>query len=161
MTLNCELCQSEFSVLSRRIMIKLSKICFLCTYVDQMIIQQRLTFCPKFSFTIFLLMFFPLFSKVFTNILKTYELLKINTIPKFCQTLVLTIIIYQANSMSQLHLASKLTPINFIENVPSGAKDSFGTKFKKNPRWDIFFKKCSAKIVLLFCYIRCYPYSVQ
>ena len=77
-------------------------------------------------------MFFPLFSKVFTNILKIYELPKINnTIPKYCQTLVLTIIIYQANSMSQLHLDSEITPINFIENVPSGAKDSFGTKFKK------------------------------
>ena len=33
--------------------------------------------------------------------------------------------------MSQLHLDSEITPINFIENVPSGAKDSFGTKFKK------------------------------
>ena len=76
-------------------------------------------------------MFFPLFSKVFTNILKIYELPKINNIPKYYQTIFLTIIIYQANSMSQLHLASEITPINFIENVPSGAKDSFGTKFKK------------------------------
>ena len=41
MTLNCELRQSEFSVLSCRLFIKLPKICFLCTYVDQMIIQQR------------------------------------------------------------------------------------------------------------------------
>ena len=110
MTLNCELCQSEFSVLSGRIIIKLSKICFLCTYVDQMIIQQRLMFYSKFNFTIFLLMFFPLFPEVFTNILKIYELRKINnTIPKYCQTLVLTII-YQANSMSQLHLASEPYP---------------------------------------------------
>ena len=55
-------------------------------------------------------MFFPLFPEVFTNILKIYELRKINnTIPKYCQTLVLTII-YQANSMSQLHLASEPYP---------------------------------------------------
>ena len=31
-------------------------------------------FCSNFSFTIFLQMFFPLFSKVFTDILKIYEL---------------------------------------------------------------------------------------
>ena len=76
-----------------------------------MIIQRRLMFCSKFSFTIFLLMFFPLFSKFFTNILKIYELPKINdAILKSCQTLVLTIIILQVNSMSQLHLASELYP---------------------------------------------------
>ena len=125
MTFNCELCQSEFSVLPGRIIMKLSKICFLCSYI-----QQRLMFCSKFSFTIFLLMFFPLCSKVFTNILKIYELPKINnTIPKYCQTLLLTIIIYQANSMSQLHLASELYP--FIGNGPLGAKNSFGTKLKE------------------------------
>ena len=75
-------------------------------------------------------MLFPLCSKVFTNILKIYEPPKINnTIPKYCQTLDLTIIIYQANSMSQLQLASELyTPINYIENVLMGEKDSFGTK---------------------------------
>ena len=128
MTFNCELCQSEFSVLPGRIIMKLSKICFLCSYI-----QQRLMFCSKFSFTIFLLMFFPLCSKVFTNILKIYELPKINnTIPKYCQTHVLTIIIYQANSMSQLQLvSSELYPINFTENVALGEKDSFGPKLKK------------------------------
>ena len=53
-------------------------------------------------------MFFPLFSKVFTKI---YEPPKIDyMIPKHCQTLVLTIIIYQVNSVSQLHLASELYP---------------------------------------------------
>ena len=106
---NWDLCQSEFPVLSGGIITKLLKICFLCTYVDKMIIQQRLMFCSKFSFTIASLMFFPLFSKVFTNILKIYELPKINNmIPKYCRILVLTIIIYQANSMSQLHLGSEL-----------------------------------------------------
>ena len=85
MTFNCELCQSEFSVLSGRM------------------------------------------------ILKIYELPKINnTIPKYCQTHVLTIIIYQANSMSQLQLvSSELYPINFTENVALGEKDSFGPKLKK------------------------------
>ena len=86
MTFNCELCQSEFLVLSGRIIMKLSKICFSWVYVDQMIIQQRLMFNAKFNFIIFLLMFFPLFSKVFSNILKIYELTKINnTIPTYCQ----------------------------------------------------------------------------
>ena len=71
-----------------------------------------------------------IFIFVLTNILKIYELPKINNmIPKYCQTLVLTISIYQANSMSQLHLASEL--YSFIENVPLGAKDSSGTKLKK------------------------------
>ena len=54
-------------------------------------------------------MFFLLFSKVFTNILKIHELPKIyNKIPKYFYTLVFTKIIYQANSMSKLHLASEL-----------------------------------------------------
>ena len=80
-------------------------------------------------------MFFPLFSKVFTDILKIYELPKIyNKIPKYCQTLVLTMIMYQANSMSNLIWLLNYTPINFIENKQFGAKDSFGTKFNKNPR---------------------------
>ena len=79
--------------------------------LDKMIIQQRLMFCSKFSFTILLLMLFPLCSKVFINNLKIYELLKINiSIAKYCQTLVVTIIIYQVNSMSQLQLASELYP---------------------------------------------------
>ena len=78
-------------------------------------------------------MFFPLCSKVFTNILKIYELPKINnTIPKYCQTHALTITIYQANSMSQLQLvSSQLYPINFTENVALGEKNSFGSKLKK------------------------------
>ena len=105
MTFNCELCQSEYSVFSGRIIIKLSRICFFCTYVDQMIIQQRLIFCSKFSFTIFLLMFFPLFSKVFTNILKIDEQPKIYI--KIVKEL-FTIIIYQTNSMSKFHLSSEL-----------------------------------------------------
>ena len=70
-TANC------FKVSSQSCLADLSKICFLCTYVDQMIIQQRLLFCFKFSFKISLLMFFPIFSNVFTNIVKIYELPKI------------------------------------------------------------------------------------
>ena len=43
------------------------------------------------------------FSKVFTDILKICELPKIyNKKPNHCQILVLAVIIYQANSMSQL-----------------------------------------------------------
>ena len=129
MTFKWELCQSEFSVLSSRFIKNL----FPLHIVDKIIIQQRLMFCFKFSFTIFLLIFFPLCSKFFINILKIYDLPKINnTIPKYCQTHVLTIIIYQANSMSQLQLvSSELYPINFTENVALGEKDSFGPKLKK------------------------------
>ena len=54
MTLNCELFQSEFSDLSGKLIIELSKMCFLCTYVDQMMMQLRLVSCFKFSFTTFL-----------------------------------------------------------------------------------------------------------
>ena len=56
-------------------------------------------------------MFSPLFSKVFTDILKIYEPPKIyNKISKYWQTLALAIIIFQANSISQLHLAFQLYP---------------------------------------------------
>ena len=50
-------------------------------------------------------MFFSIFSNVFSNILKIYELLKIYN--KILKKL-LTIIIYKMNSMSQLHLASEI-----------------------------------------------------
>ena len=75
-------------------------------------------------------MFFPLYSNVSTNILKIYKLPKIdNMMPKYCQTLVLAIIIYQANSMSQLRLASELYP--FFENVSLGPKDPLALNQKK------------------------------
>ena len=109
MTYKCELCQSEFSVLSGRFIIKLSKTCFLCIYVDQVIIQQRFNVLLQIQFYNIFTNVLSIISKVFTNTLKTDELPKIySKIPKYCQTLVLTIIIYQANSMSQLHLASEL-----------------------------------------------------
>ena len=98
-TVNC------FKVNSQSYLACLSKISFLCTYIDQMIIQYRLLFYFKFSFTIFLLMFFSLFSNVFTNILKIDELPRVYN--KILKKL-FTIIIYQVNSMSQLHLASEL-----------------------------------------------------
>ena len=73
MTLNCELFQSAFSVLSDRLI----KNMFPLHICRQMIMQQRLAFCFKFSFPIFLLMFFPLFSEVVSKMLKIYELPKI------------------------------------------------------------------------------------
>ena len=77
-------------------------------------------------------MFFPLFSKVFIDILRIYELPKIyNKTPEYCQILALTIIIYRASSMSQLNFFLNYTRINFIESVPLDAKDSFDTKFLK------------------------------
>ena len=48
---------------------------------------------------------------IFIDILKIYELPKIRSKkPKYCQTLVLTIIIKEAISMSQLHLPFELYP---------------------------------------------------
>ena len=111
---------------------KLSKICFLCAYVDKMIIEQRLMFCSKFSFTIFLLMFFPLCSKVLTNILKIYELPK-----KIKQYLNIAKHLTEQQSSTRPILCHNFiwllnyTPINFIENVPLEVKQTFGTKFKK------------------------------
>ena len=75
-TLNFKLCQSGFSVLPGRL-IRKSKICLLCPYVDQMIIQQKLKFFSSSIFTIFSLMFFPLLWTVFTDMLKIYELPKV------------------------------------------------------------------------------------
>ena len=80
-------------------------------------------FCFEFSFTIFSWMFFPLFSKFFTNILKVDELPEIYN--KILKNLFI-IIIHQINSLSQIDLASEL-----IENVQLETKDSFGTKRKK------------------------------
>ena len=75
-------------------------------------------------------MFFPLLSNVFTNIIKINELPVIrNNITKYTQTLAL-IIIYQANSMPQLHLTFELYPSNFNENVRA-QRTFFGTKLKK------------------------------
>ena len=93
-----------FKVSSQSYLEGLSKICFVCTYVDQMVVRYRLVFCFKFSFTMFLLMFLPLFTKFVNNILKIYELPEIYEILKK----LFTIIIYQFNSMSQLYLASEL-----------------------------------------------------
>ena len=73
--------------------------------------SRDLMFCCRFSFTILSLMFFLLFPKVFTDILKIYKLPKIrNKIPKYFQTPVLTITIYQVNFIFQLHLAFELYP---------------------------------------------------
>ena len=59
MTLNCELRQDVFSVLYGKLIIKLPKIYFFCTYVEQIIIQQRFNVLLQFQFF---------------NILKIYEL---------------------------------------------------------------------------------------
>ena len=74
-------------------------------------------FCSTFNFTIFSQIFFPLFQKIFTAILKIYELLKIYYKIPYSQMLVLTIIFYQANSVPTSCLLN-YTPINFVENMP-------------------------------------------
>ena len=72
--------------ISDRLILKLPKIFFLCTYIDQIIIQLcYIIVCSNFIFTIFSPMFLPFFSKVFTNILKIYKLPKVhNKLPKYC-----------------------------------------------------------------------------
>ena len=97
----CELFLSEFSVLSGRLIKNMFPlhVCRLNDYATEIIVYF------KFNFTIFLLMFFPLFSNFFTSILKNYEVPKIYN--KILKKL-FTIIIYQVNSMSQFHLASEL-----------------------------------------------------
>ena len=129
MTLYYQLFQSEFSVLPGRLIRNMFPlhICRSNDYTIEISVLLQIQFCN------ILLMFFPLFLKVFTNILKIYELPKIqNEVLKK----LFIIIIYQINSLSRLHLPSEL-----IENVQLEVKDSFGTKLKKNPRQDIFFKK--------------------
>ena len=114
LTVNC------FKVSYQSYLAGLSKVCFLCIYVDQMIIQKRLLFCFKFSFTIFLLMFFPIFSNLFTDILKIYELPKIyNKILKKLLTM---------SSTRSILCHNFIWLLKFIENVLLGAKDCFDTK---------------------------------
>ena len=58
-------------------------------------------FCSNFVFTTFPLIFFSLFEIVGNDILKIYELPKIdNKITKYSQIFIWAIIIYQASSMS-------------------------------------------------------------
>ena len=72
-----------------------------------MIIQQRINVLIQLQFY-----------NVFTYVLSKVLLKMYNKNPKYCHTLVLTIIISQANSVIPLHQAFELYPINFIKNVP-------------------------------------------
>ena len=88
MTLNCELFQSELSVLSGRLIKNMFPlhICRPKGYTIDIIVLLQIQIYN------ILLMFFPLFFNVFTNILKIYELPKIynKTLKKL-----FTIITYQ------------------------------------------------------------------
>ena len=97
-----------------------------------MIIQQRFNVLLQLQFYN---IFTNVLSKVFTDILKIYELPKLyNKMPKYCQTLILTIIIYQANSMSQLHLTFELYPplLTLLKMYPRAKKTLLVLKFKKS-----------------------------
>ena len=73
-----------------------------------MIIKQRFNVLLQIQFYD---IFTNVLSIVFTNILKISELPKTyNKIPKYCQTLILTKIIHQANSLSKLNRASEIYP---------------------------------------------------
>ena len=100
-TLNCELFQSEFSVLSSWLIKNMFPlhICRPNDYTIKIIVFLQIQFNSVFTNVL------PVFSNVFTNILKIYELPKIYN--KILKKL-LTIIIYQVNSMSQLHLVSEI-----------------------------------------------------
>ena len=68
-------------------------------------------FYYNFSLIIFSIMFFPLFLKFFTKVFKT------------C---------FNNNNLPDQFYAPTtpgLTPINFIDNMSYGTKNSFGTKF--------------------------------
>ena len=113
MILNCELCpQSYLTGLSKYCQKSVSS----AHILTKLLYSRDLMLCSNFNFLIFLL-FFPLFPKVFTGILKTYELLKIYDKTHYCQMLVLTIMIYQVNSVPTPWLLS-YTPINFVQNIP-------------------------------------------
>ena len=72
--------------------------------------------CSNFDFTIFSLILFPYFPKVFTSILKVDEILKIYHKVPYCQLLVLATISYHANS--DFIWLLNYTPINFVEPMP-------------------------------------------
>ena len=115
-------------------------------------------FCSNFSFTIFSLMFFSLFSKVFADILEIYELPKIyNEIPKYCQKPVLTIIIYQTNSMSQRHQALELYMplLTLLKMCPRILRTLLALNFKKILGKTFVLKLVSKEsfVLSLFCTI--------
>ena len=103
-------CFSVCELSSQSYLAGLFKVCFLCTYGDQMIMQKRLLFCFKFTFTMFLLMFFPIFSNIFTNILRIDELPKIyNKILKKLLTMSSTRLILCHNFIWLLNLLKMYT----------------------------------------------------
>ena len=114
LTANC------FKVSSQSYLADLSKICFLSTYVDQLIIQQRLVFCIKFNFTIFLLMFLP-FSKVVTNILKIYELPKAS-------------IVHNNHLPGQFYVTTSSGFWTLLKMYTWGQRTLLELNLKKNPR---------------------------
>ena len=139
MTLNRELSQSQFSVLSSRLIIKLSKICFLCTYVEQMIIQKKFNVLLHIQFcNIFTNVFFI----IFTDILKIYELIKIyNKIPKYCQKLFLTIIIYQAKYYVKISSGLRTIPLLILLKMCSWGQKTLSVLDKKKILGTIFSLK--------------------
>ena len=89
--------QSGFSVLFGRLITKLSKIYFVCTYVDQMKIQKRLEVLLQAQFCKCSFHYFQKFSPIFVRFMNYLKY--ITKYLKHSQTLVLIIIIiiYQAN----------------------------------------------------------------
>ena len=108
-------------------------------------------FWSNFSFTIFLLMSFPWFFRVFTDILKTYEIL-----PNTCRNNIHLLHQFYVPTASGFWTILRLT---LFKRCPRAQRTFLAQNFKKNYRYDIFWK-CSAKRVL-FCCIICYPYSQE
>ena len=91
---------------------KIFKNLFLLYIVDEMIIQQRFNVLLQVPFYN---IFTNVLSKVFTDILKNYELPKIyNKKPKYCQTLVSTIIIYQKRLFLLHQMLSLISTTNLV-----------------------------------------------
>ena len=105
MTLNCELFQSEFSVLSGRLIKNMFPlhICRPNHYTIEISAFLQIQIYNIFTNVPSIIGSFHI-PKVVNNILKIYQLPKIYQILKK----LLTIITYQVNSMSELHLASEL-----------------------------------------------------
>ena len=147
MALNRDLFQSESSVLSGRLIKNMFPL-HICRSNDYTI---EIVFGFRFSFTIFLLMFLPLFPKVVTNILKIYEL------PKIYHTLK---IVHNNHLPGQFYVTTSSGFCTLFKIYTWGQRNLLALNLKKI-LGRILILKCSAKRVLLFCCIRCCFYSPQ
>ena len=159
MTLNCELCQNEFSVSSGRLVIKFPKIRYLCTYVDQVIIQQRFKFLLRLQFYNISTNVLSIIFKLFPDILTIYEPPKIyNKVPKYWSNPCLN-----NNHLPAQFYVSTLSGfwiiflLTLLKMCLRGQRPLVSLNFLKKILVRIFFLKCRA-IRSLFLSTGCCPY---